>query len=108
MKRPSGSEDDEDDEQHCQKQMKIDNDSNANDERSSSADSKKKSDWLRSAQLWNQTPDPPHKEVTDCRILEEISWEPVLFSKKKGLRNSSRGSFFYEKTEEKRQKENKK
>lgn len=26
-------------------------------------DIKKKSDWLRSAQLWNQTPDPLPKQV---------------------------------------------
>lgn len=66
MKRPSMSEDDEDgeEEQHSHKQMKIDNDNNnGNKEKSSSVDIKKKSDWLKSAQLWNQSPDPPPKEV---------------------------------------------
>ena len=30
----------------------------------------KKSDWLRSVQLWNQTPDPPVKEVpTPTKLL---------------------------------------
>ncbi|OWM75797.1 transcription factor HHO3-like [Punica granatum] len=61
VKRPSKSEEDED-EQHSHKPMKIDDESDGNKEKSSSADSKKKSDWLRSAQLWNQTPDPPPKE----------------------------------------------
>ncbi|KAK4762423.1 hypothetical protein SAY86_008191 [Trapa natans] len=60
MNRPSGSADDEDDEQHSHEQMKIGNDSDGgNEEKSSSADSNRKSDWLRSAQLWNQTPDRP-------------------------------------------------
>lgn len=65
MKRPSTSEDDEDEEeeQHSHKQTKMDKESNWSKEKSSSADSKRKSDWLKSAQLWNQTPDPPAKEV---------------------------------------------
>ena len=51
----------------------TDNKSNNNDQTASS----KKSDWLRSVQLWNQTPDPPQKEVIFififcffCRIVK--------------------------------------
>lgn len=44
----SDEEEEEDDEQHSHKKPKKDN-----------ATDKKKSDWLRSAQLWNQTPQGP-------------------------------------------------
>lgn len=80
MNRPSVFEDDEDDEQQLHKQMKIDRDSNSNEEKSSSADSKKKSDWLKCAQLWNQTPDPPTKEVSHCSILAAVSWKTIYLS----------------------------
>lgn len=65
MKRLSRSEDCEDDDvdRHSHKQMKINNDNDGDKGKSGSVDSKKKSDWLKSAQLWNQSPDPPPKEV---------------------------------------------
>ncbi|WJX14028.1 transcription factor [Trifolium repens] len=66
--------DEEDDEQHSHhKQQKI------------SMDDKKKSDWLRSVQLWN--PDPPsHEDVTRKVVLP-----PVLELK----RNGSGGGAFH-------------
>lgn len=71
MKRASRSEDDKGDEeeQHSHKQMNMDKEINASEEMISGADIKKKSDWLKSAQLWNQTPDLPSKEVINCSIL---------------------------------------
>lgn len=46
-----------DDEDEQQSRQPNDNKDKNNDK------SGKKSDWLRSVQLWNQTPDPPVKEV---------------------------------------------
>lgn len=57
----------DDDEQQSRKPKKsnISNNGNDNDNKSNNnndkAASSKKSDWLRSVQLWNQTPDPPQK-----------------------------------------------
>lgn len=56
LKRSSSSDDDnenndDDDEEQSPKSKTIEK------------DVKKKSDWLRSVQLWNPTPDPPQKEV---------------------------------------------
>nr|QMS43718.1 Myb [Betula platyphylla] len=53
IKRCTSSEDDEEEEQLSHKAMT---------ETIISNDSKKKSDWLSSVQLWNQTSDPPPKE----------------------------------------------
>ena len=55
IKRSASSEDDDDEEQLSHK---------ANRETMVSNDSKKKSDWLSSVQLWNPTSDPPPKEVS--------------------------------------------
>ncbi|XP_010532126.1 PREDICTED: myb family transcription factor EFM-like [Tarenaya hassleriana] len=33
---------------------------------------KKKSDWLRSVQLWNQSPDPPSKEAAETTLVVEV------------------------------------
>ena len=53
MKRSSASSDDDEEEHsHQPTTEKISN------------DNKKKSDWLRSVQLWNSPSDPPLKEVT--------------------------------------------
>jgi hypothetical protein len=52
IKRSVSSEDDEEQLSH-----------KANGETMISNDSKKKSDWLSSVQLWNPTSDPPPKEV---------------------------------------------
>lgn len=53
----------EDDEQESRKSK--DHDTNTKEKNVAAAD-KKKSDWLRSVQLWNnnQSPDPPLQEVT--------------------------------------------
>lgn len=58
MKRTSSSdnEEEDDDEQQSPKPKTSEKDKNNGD--------KKKSDWMRSVQLWNPTPDPPLKEVT--------------------------------------------
>ncbi|KAL3654377.1 transcription factor [Castilleja foliolosa] len=60
----SNCDDDEDEQQKpknenraCDKDDEINNNNNNNNNNNS-----KKSDWLRSVQLWNQTPDPPSKE----------------------------------------------
>lgn len=59
MKRTSCSEneeeDDDNEEQHPMTSMNSEKDNNIGDP--------KKSDWMRSVQLWNQTSDPPLKEV---------------------------------------------
>lgn len=52
IKRSSSSEDN--DEQHSHKNTTSNREKNSD---------KKKSDWLRSVQLWNQSPDPLPKEV---------------------------------------------
>ncbi|CAI9096275.1 OLC1v1032376C1 [Oldenlandia corymbosa var. corymbosa] len=57
LKRTLSSDDDEEDEEQSHKAKKS-NTSNGNEK----ASSNKKSDWLRSVQLWNQTPDPPKNE----------------------------------------------
>lgn len=57
LKRTSSEEDE-------QQSKKAKNVSKNESKDSKSGDkSSKKSDWLRSVQLWNQTPDPPTKEV---------------------------------------------
>ncbi|KAK4741503.1 hypothetical protein SAY87_025091 [Trapa incisa] len=68
-RRSRSSGDDEDDEEeeehHSHKQVKTDKDSNNNGnmEKSSSSVDSKKSDWLKYAQLWNQSPDPPLEKL---------------------------------------------
>lgn len=56
---PDCDDEDDEDEQHSHKPkiLKDNNDSNNNNKNVD----KRKSDWLRSVQLWN--PDPPAKEV---------------------------------------------
>lgn len=39
---------------------------------------KKKSDWLRSVQLWNQSPDPPPKKVPTPSLLGCLE-NPTIF-----------------------------
>ena len=62
-----GNEDeDEEDELERQKSQSKRNrssSSNKDNHNSSNGDLKKKSDWLRSVQLWSQSPDPSPKEV---------------------------------------------
>lgn len=59
---PSGDDNDNDnDERHSNKPAAATT-TNNNREKEKNSD-KKKSDWLRSVQLWNQSPDPPPKEV---------------------------------------------
>ena len=63
IKRSSNcSEEDDEQESHKSKDL----DSNSKENKAASAADKKKSDWLRSVQLWNnnQSPDTPLKEVT--------------------------------------------
>lgn len=58
---PSGDDNDTDnDERHSNKPATATT-TNNNREKEKNSD-KKKSDWLRSVQLWNQSPDPPPKE----------------------------------------------
>jgi len=59
---PCCDEDDEDNEQHSLKQSVL-NENNDSD--------KRKSDWLRSVQLWN--PDPPAEEVRRLKLNCEFS-----------------------------------
>ena len=55
--------DDDDDEQHSHShKIPKDNNNNNNNNNKSSSTDKKKSDWLRSVQLWNPEPHPA-KEV---------------------------------------------
>lgn len=54
---------DSDGEEHDSKKYKNETSDCDSQGRNSSEKSCKKSDWLRSVQLWNQTPDPPSKEV---------------------------------------------
>ncbi|KAJ9163374.1 hypothetical protein P3X46_023050 [Hevea brasiliensis] len=64
--------DNDDQEQHSHKrnQTIISNSSNKD---KNSSDHKKKSDWLRSVQLWNQSPDPPPKEdVPRKAVVTEV------------------------------------
>lgn len=64
IKRASSSEEDE---QHSKKAKTICVTINNRSEKLS-----KKSDWLRSVQLWNQTPDPPStKEANqiNCKFI---------------------------------------
>ena len=61
IKRASSSEEDE----HNHKSRKsktVSNDSKSSEKLST------KSDWLRSVQLWNQTPDPSIKEVLNLAV----------------------------------------
>lgn len=68
LKRTSSSDSDNDEElQESDHQPKI------NDKDKSISGDKKKSDWLRSVQLWNTTPDPPQKEVlTEKKKLQSL------------------------------------
>lgn len=71
LKRTSSSDDEEE-----QSHKNNNKDSKNNDKAASS----KKSDWLRSVQLWNQTPDPPAKEVP---LFNFSIWDFVFLKKKK-------------------------
>ncbi|KAH8496241.1 hypothetical protein H0E87_019125 [Populus deltoides] len=67
IKRTHSSDDDEndnnhDDHHHQEQQSQNDNKRNKSNSSISNNDHKKKSDWLRSVQLWNQSPDPPQKQ----------------------------------------------
>lgn len=72
LKRSHSPDDDDDDEYEERESNKehtnIAQDSNENDDNSDKLG--KKSDWLRSVQLWNQTPDPPttHEEHQPKRV----------------------------------------
>ena len=68
IKRSSNcSEEDDEQESHKFK----DHDNNSKEKNVAAAADKKKSDWLRSVQLWNnnQSPDPSLKEVTFCLMF---------------------------------------
>ncbi|CAA2980309.1 transcription factor HHO3-like [Olea europaea subsp. europaea] len=58
--------DDDDEEEEQSKNLKYN--INVNDSINGSEKSSKKSDWLRSVQLWNQTPDPPRKEDSPRKV----------------------------------------
>uniref|UniRef100_A0A6M2EVY2 HTH myb-type domain-containing protein n=1 Tax=Populus davidiana TaxID=266767 RepID=A0A6M2EVY2_9ROSI len=67
IKRTHSSDDDEtdnnhDDDDHQEQQSQNKNKRNKSNSSISNNDHKKKSDWLRSVQLWNQSPDPPQKQ----------------------------------------------
>ncbi|KAJ8448227.1 hypothetical protein Cgig2_025151 [Carnegiea gigantea] len=71
LKRSHSPDDDDDEHQEHESNKEhtnIPQDSNENDENSDKLG--KKSDWLRSVQLWNQTPDPPitHEEHQPKRV----------------------------------------
>lgn len=57
--------DNDDQEQHSHKRNKtvVNNSGSSNNKDKNSSDHRKKSDWLRSVQLWNQSPDPSPEEV---------------------------------------------
>ncbi|KAL3367876.1 hypothetical protein AABB24_008980 [Solanum stoloniferum] len=55
-------EDDEENQSHKSKSFIINNNNNTSNSTSSKDTKNKKSDWLRSVQLWNQTSDPTPKE----------------------------------------------
>ncbi|CAK7326527.1 unnamed protein product [Dovyalis caffra] len=64
IKRTHSSSDDENDNEnddHQEQQSQNTNNRNKSNS-SNNNDHKKKSDWLRSVQLWNQSPDPPQKQ----------------------------------------------
>ncbi|KAL0372585.1 UNVERIFIED_CONTAM: Transcription factor HHO3 [Sesamum calycinum] len=61
IKRASSQSDGE--EQESSKKPKNDSDISNKDGKNCNDKNSKKSDWLRSVQLWNQTSDPPPKEV---------------------------------------------
>ncbi|CAB4295569.1 unnamed protein product [Prunus armeniaca] len=61
LKRTSSSDSDDDEVQESQEPKTNDKDKTNGD--------KKKSDWLRSAQLWNTTPDPPLQEELPRKAL---------------------------------------
>lgn len=69
------SSEDDNDEQH------------SHDPADSNSMDKIKSDWLRSVQLWNQSPDPPSKEVPTnilfyfpCLVAKKQSSKVIFFS----------------------------
>ncbi|KAL2519124.1 myb-like transcription factor family protein [Abeliophyllum distichum] len=63
IKRISSNSDDEE-----QQSKKPKNNINVKDSKNGSEKSSKKSDWLRSVQLWNQTPDPLPKEDSPRKV----------------------------------------
>ncbi|GFP96622.1 transcription factor pcl1 [Phtheirospermum japonicum] len=70
IKRASSSLSDCEEEQDSKK-AKIDDETNFCDTEGQNGDNTvKKSDWLRSVQLWNQSPDPPSKEDDSPKKVE--------------------------------------
>ncbi|KAH0671787.1 hypothetical protein KY290_023973 [Solanum tuberosum] len=62
-------EDDEENQSHKSKSLIINNNNNTSNSTSSKDTKNKKSDWLRSVQLWNQTSDPtPKEELTPKKV----------------------------------------
>ncbi|KAH0674930.1 hypothetical protein KY285_022731 [Solanum tuberosum] len=62
-------EDDEENQYHKSKSLIINNNNNTSNSTSSKDTKNKKSDWLRSVQLWNQTSDPtPKEELTPKKV----------------------------------------
>ncbi|KAG8366574.1 hypothetical protein BUALT_Bualt17G0094100 [Buddleja alternifolia] len=69
IKRAS-SESDGEEQESCKKPKNDTNYANKSDVNIIANDkNSKKSDWLRSAQLWNQSPDPPSKEDLDNKVV---------------------------------------
>ncbi|KAL3501663.1 hypothetical protein ACH5RR_036112 [Cinchona calisaya] len=60
------SYDDDDEEQQSHKSKKSNTNNNNGNNKAAAAS--KKSDWLRSVQLWNQTPDPPKTEELPKKV----------------------------------------
>ncbi|XP_055809756.1 transcription factor HHO3 [Solanum dulcamara] len=73
LKRTFSHEDqdeDEENESHKSKSFINNNNNNTSNSTSSKDTKNKKSDWLRSVQLWNQTSDPiPKEELTPKKVL---------------------------------------
>ncbi|KAL3510854.1 hypothetical protein ACH5RR_030255 [Cinchona calisaya] len=66
IKRSALSSDEDEQQSHKSKKSNITNNGNHDKQAASSS---KKSDWLRSVQLWNQTtPDPPQKEDSPKKV----------------------------------------
>ncbi|KDP29370.1 hypothetical protein JCGZ_18291 [Jatropha curcas] len=92
-------EDDDDDNENDDKEHHSHNkrnDKNIKDkDKNSSADHKKKSDWLRSVQLWNQSADPPLKEDLPRKIaVSEVkrnggAFQPFQKEKSVGKNNQT-------------------
>ncbi|KAI7996325.1 Transcription factor HHO3 [Camellia lanceoleosa] len=62
------NDDDDDDDDDDNEQQSLKSKINNNDDRRSIDKLSKKSDWLRSVQLWNHTPDPPTKQESPRKV----------------------------------------